>query len=167
MRRSLRREQRVALLGFVFAVTIVMALLGLPFWNPLVARLRRIFLGRVSSARPRARTFGLLAAVLGVLIAVNLVRNWCLRFEKPTLALARKSAREEGTLARTGPVTIWWSGPTDPVPMLTEQMETVRQRFEQLVDEPVDTPPLRVLVFDKRRAFVAYHRKCDRRRRYC
>jgi hypothetical protein len=42
--------------------------------------------------------------------------------------------------------------------MLTEQMETVRQRFERLVDEPVETPPLRALVFDKRRAFAAFHR---------
>jgi hypothetical protein len=151
------REQRVALLGIVFGVTILMALLGLPFWKSVVARFGG-FSWVVYPLLALGATLGLVVSLIGVFVVVAVVRNWRMRFEKPTLALARKSARDEGTIARTGPFTVWWSGPTDPVPMLTEQMETVRQRFERLVDEPVDTPPLRVLVFDKRRAFVAYNR---------
>jgi hypothetical protein len=151
------REQRVTWLGIVFGLTILMAVFGVPFWNPLVARFGG-FSWALYPLLALGATLGLLVAIFLVLLTVNVVRNWRMRFEKPTLALARKSAGDEGTIARTGPVTIWWSGPTDPVPMVTEQMEIVRQRFERLVDEPVEAPPLRVLVFDKRRAFVAYHR---------
>jgi hypothetical protein len=152
-----RREQLVGWLALLFSITIVTALIGLPFWNALVAKVGP-FSWILYPLLALGAALSFLAAVIAVLAVIFIIRNWRLRFEKPTLALARKSARDEGTIARTGPLTIWWSGPTDPVPLVTEQMETVRRRFEHLIDEPVDTPPLRLLIFSERRAFAAYHR---------
>ena len=44
--------------------------------------------------------------------------------------------------------------------MLREQMETSRRRFEALLGEvPEARPPLRILCFSKRGAFVAFHRQ--------
>ncbi len=106
-----------------------------------------------------ATIVGLSATLFVVLVVVIVVRDRLMLVEKHALAFARKCSRQVGTVERCGPVTIWWCGPTDPAPMLMEQMATSRERFERLVDEPVESlPPVRVLVFERRSAFVAYHR---------
>jgi len=152
-----RREQTGSWLAVLFAMTIVMGLIGLPFWNSLVARLGG-FAWLVYPLLAFGATLGLLVALVLALAVTALVRNGRMRYEKPALAWARKCARQEGTIERSGPLTIWWCGPHDPVPMVLEQMGIARTRFEHLVDEPVVAPPLRVLVFDARTGFVAYHR---------
>ena len=152
-----QRELTVTFLGIIFGLTIVMSVVCLPLWTSLVARFGG-FAWLVHPLLALGATLGLLAAIFVVMAVFFTLRNWSMRYEKPILALARKVTRQEGTVERVGPVTIWWSGSTDPVPVFTEQMGTVRQRFENLIDERVETPPLRVLVFDERRAFVAYHR---------
>ena len=152
-----RREQVRAWVWLLLIVTILMALVGLPGWSRTVERFGG-FAWIVFPLLALVATFGLVAAVIFLLVVVSLVRNLRMRFEKPILALARKSARQEGTIERSGPVTIWWCGSTDPGPIVMEQFEVIRKRFEQLIDEPSETPLLRVLVFDTRGAFVAYHR---------
>ena len=42
--------------------------------------------------------------------------------------------------------------------MVMERLAVVGKRFEQLIDEPVESAPCAVLVFDTRRAWLAYHR---------
>ncbi len=152
-----RHEQLVAWLAILFAMTVLMSLIGLPFWNPLVAR-AGLFSWILYPLLAFGAVLGLLVALFATGTIVIAIRNWRLRFERPVLARARKCAREEGTIARIGPLTIWWSGPIDPVPLVTEQMETICKRFERLVDQPVDARALRVLVFHQRRAFIDFHR---------
>ena len=103
---------------------------------------------------------GLIALLFLIFVVVALTRLWLSRSDRYVLSLARKCAGEEGEEARFGPITFWYSGPTDPVPMLKEQMETSRHRFEDLlVKVPETGPPLRILCFSKRSAFVAFHRQ--------
>ena len=151
-----QREQLVGWLTILIGVTVIVALIGLPFWKPLVARVG-LFSWILYPLLAFGAALSFLVAVFATIAIFIVIRNWRLRFDKPAFARARKSARDEGTIARIGPLTIWWSGPTDPVPLVTEQMETMRRSFERLVDQPVDTPALRVLVFHERRAFSAFH----------
>ena len=146
-----RREQVRAWLWLLLIVTMLVALVGLPGWSRTVERFGG-FAWIVFPLLALVATFGLVAAVIFLLVVVSLVRNLRMRFEKPILALARKSARQEGTIERSGPVTIWWCGSTDPGPIVMEQFEVIRKRFEQLIDEPSETPLLRMLVFDTRSA---------------
>jgi hypothetical protein len=104
---------------------------------------------------------GLLAAIGAFFVARNVVRFVIrVRFfrrllsEPATLAMARKYAGEEGTMVKNGPLTFWYSGPADPVPMFLEQAEVTRVRFEALLGAPrADQPPLRILCFHQRGAF--------------
>ena len=134
-----------------------MLLVGLPLWNQVAVRFGGVA-WIVFPLLALVASLGLMAAFVVVLSVYAIIRNLRLRFEKPSLALARKSAGEDGTIERSGPVTTWWCGTTDPVPTLMEQMGISHERFERLIDESVETPPLRVLVFDTRDAWVAYHR---------
>jgi hypothetical protein len=107
---------------------------------------------------------GAAAAFFGIVVAIAIIvvqaRSLLSRSERYTLWAARNSADEEGMIQRVGPITLWWSGPDDPAPMLKEQMEIARGQFENLVAEPVDLGrPLRILCFSKRSSFVHYHRR--------
>jgi hypothetical protein len=109
-------------------------------------------------------SLGAAAAFFAVVVAIAVVfaiaRMLLFRSERYTLRVARKSADEQGTIERVGPLTVWWSGPDDPVPMVSEQMEVARNQFEHLVNEQVDLGrPLRVLCCSKRSSFVCYHRQ--------
>jgi hypothetical protein len=100
------------------------------------------------------------AVVVAIAAAFVVARSLLSRSDQFTLRVARKSADEEGKIERVGPLIIWWSGPDDPVPMVTEQIEVARNQFERLLEEKVDLGrPLRVLCFSKRSSFVCYHRK--------
>jgi len=60
-------------------------------------------------------------------------------------------------VVRSGLATVWYSGPTNPVPLLMEQMETTRSRLESLLGKAmVGQPPPRILCFRKRIAFQAF-----------
>ena len=155
-RAKARRQQVVRWLIIITGLTFLMALIGLPLWNPLVARvglLSWIFYPLLAFGA----TLSWLLAVFATIAIFIVIRNWRLRFDRPVFARARKSARDEGTIARIGPLTIWWCGPTDPVPLVAAQMEAMRRSFVLLVDQPVDAPALRVLVFHERRAFSRFH----------
>jgi hypothetical protein len=155
------QAQNQQLVGWVIIVTcvmIVMVLIGLPFWNRLVAR-AGVLSWILYPLLVFCAALGWLATCFIAIVIFAVIRNWRLQFEKPVLARARKCARDEGAIARLGPLTIWWSGPADPAPLVTQKLESMRQSFERLVDQPVDTQPLRVLVFHERRAFIAFHRK--------
>ncbi len=156
-RAQSRREQTISWLAVLFAMTIIMGLIGLPFWNSLSARVGG-FAWLVYPLLALGATLGLLVTLVLALAVIAVVRNWRMRYEKPALAWARKCARQEGTIERFGPLTIWWCGPQNPVPMALQQLGIARTRFEQLVDEPVAAPALRLLVFDARTGIVAYHR---------
>ena len=97
-----------------------------------------------------------------ILILILLARNWAkvlfLRVEGIALARARKVARREGEVTRLGGTTFWCSGPDDPVPMLTKELETTRQRFAAMFAVPDAGPRrLRFFCFATRAGFEAYH----------
>jgi hypothetical protein len=155
---QLRRVQINGWLVILGAAALFTGLIGLPFWGTLSNRFGRSA-WIVVPLFILGAAVGLLTTFLAVLLIVSLVRNWLLLVEKPALAFARKCARQEGTIERTGLATIWWCGSTDPTSMVLEQMETSRRRFERLIAGPLEAlPPVRILVFDERRAFLAYHR---------
>jgi hypothetical protein len=156
-RAQSRREQVIACLVLVLMLSLGMAFIALPLWNPMVARFGGLS-WIIFPILSLGAVLGLLIVIFGALILILLAHIWRQRFEKPALALARKCARDEGTVVRSDPLTIWWSGTVEPVPMLTEQLQIVRRHFEQLIEEPLDTPLVRVLVFEERRAYAAYHR---------
>jgi hypothetical protein len=94
--------------------------------------------------------------ILG-LIVVNLLRYGPLRSEHHVLALARRASGDAGNVQRLGPVTVWWSGDTDPVPLLMENMEAMRARFESLLGKETGCQiPLRILCFRQRSAFETF-----------
>jgi len=98
-----------------------------------------------------------IVAVFLVLVSVSEVRARRLKSEPCVLARARKASGEEGEVVRHGPLTVWYSGSTNPVPLLMEQMEATRSRFESLLGrETGSTFPLRILCFRKRSAFGAF-----------
>ena len=78
--------------------------------------------------------------------------------EPTTFAMARQCAGEAGEIVRDGPLTIWFSGSTDPAPMLREQEGVSRVRFEALIGEPlVEQAPLRIVCFHDRAAFQKFN----------
>jgi len=96
------------------------------------------------------------AAVL-VVVLVYVVRARRFKSEPYILARARKASGEDGEVVRSDAATVWYSGPTNPVPHLMEQMEATRSRFESLLGREVrNLPPLRILCFRKRSAFQAF-----------
>jgi hypothetical protein len=103
-------------------------------------------------------TFGLAVALFLGLVAYSLVKNLLLRSESLLLARARKAASCEGDVTRIGGTTIWCSGPDDPVPMLTQELETTRSRFASMFATEDSGPPrLRVLCFATRAGFETFH----------
>jgi hypothetical protein len=105
-------------------------------------------------------TPGLFAAPIIPYILFALIRNRLFSGEKFAMAHARKVAGEGGEEVELGPLMLWYSGPTDPAPMLLEQMEAVRGRFATMVGEEIEVRgPLRIFCFDRRDAFVAFHRQ--------
>jgi len=100
---------------------------------------------------------GLPAVFFIALVLHNVMRARRLRGESYVLASARKASGQEGEVVRSGPVTVWYSGPTNPVPLLTEQMEASRSRVESLLGREIgNQPPLRILCFRTRSAFEAF-----------
>jgi hypothetical protein len=156
---QLRKESAKHIRTFILSLAILAVFIGFLLSGPVGNHFRRyywIVLPLVSLVV----VLGLIALLFLIFVVVALIRLWLSRSERYVLTRARKSAGEAGEEARLGPITIWYSGPTDPVPMLQEQMETSRLRFEDLFGEVPETgPPLRILCFSQRSAFVAFHRQ--------
>jgi hypothetical protein len=143
-----------AILMLTFWVAVVF---GMFLWAPVEARFPDTFWIALPIVAVGA-TLCLFAALFLVLIACILVKNLLLRSESLLFARARKAAKREGDVIRIGATTIWCSGPDDPVPMLTQELETTRGRFASMFATTDDGPPrLRVLWFETRAGFEAFH----------
>jgi hypothetical protein len=95
--------------------------------------------------------------VFGVLFAIVFLRIKRLKGEGYVLKLAGKAAGEEGEVVRSGSTTVWYTGPTNPAPLLLDHMESTRKRLEALTGTDIGSPPfLRILCFRKRRDFEAF-----------
>jgi hypothetical protein len=91
------------------------------------------------------------------LVLIYFVRTSRLRSEGYVVALARHASGEKGDIERSGPLTIWWSGPSRPVPLLIEQMEVMRSRMQALIGAEIGGQhPLRILCFRSRSGFEAF-----------
>ncbi|HEV3237275.1 MAG TPA: armadillo/beta-catenin-like repeat-containing protein [Gemmataceae bacterium] len=101
-----------------------------------------------------------IATVLGLpilAIAVYRIKLAVLQHETFDLAIARKSAREEGTLFRLGAVTVWYSGTSKGMEILEDQLEETRSRFAEYVNESIEIiSPLRLVSFAHKEQFGAY-----------
>ncbi len=103
-----------------------------------------------------ATIIGFVAVIFVVLVLLNVMRAGRLKDERYVLALARKAAGDDGEVVRCGPATVWYSGPTNPAPLLMEQMEATRGRLEALLGREIVSQPPRILCFRERRAFEAF-----------
>ena len=93
------------------------------------------------------------------LYLVTSARKRVLKNEHFTLSLARRSAGVAGTESQNGPITIWSSGPSDPAPMVQQQLELVRGGLSALLGRQIQPrAPLRVYWFDTRDSLERYHR---------
>ena len=143
-----------ALLMIALWVTVIF---GIFLWAPVETRFPETFWIVLPIAAVGA-TFGLVAALFLGLVAYVLVRNLLLRSESLLFARARKAAKREGDVTRIGATTFWCSGPDDPVPMLTQELETTRGRFASMFATEDGGPHrLRVLCFATRVGFETFH----------
>jgi predicted RNA-binding Zn-ribbon protein involved in translation (DUF1610 family) len=99
------------------------------------------------------------AGLVGFIAVLWILRRRRLKSERATVAMARKSTGRDGEVVKDGPMTVWYSGPDDPVPMLRKQLETASHRFATMTGEAPTEPPHRVLVFHDRAAFVRFHQR--------
>ena len=72
---------------------------------------------------------------LAMRVFLQILAGYRLLGEPAAIARARHCAGVPGEVVRDGPSTIWYSGPTDPTPMLGEQREAARARFESLLGD--------------------------------
>lgn len=96
----------------------------------------------------------------GVMVVRYLVGAGRMANAGHALEVARTCAREAGRDASFGPASVHVFGPGDPVPMLRDQMEACRGRFEELLGAPIPAEaPFRVFAFGTREAFDAFYRR--------
>jgi hypothetical protein len=95
--------------------------------------------------------------LLGAIFAVVFLRLQRYKGEPYVLKRAGKSAGEEGEVVRSGTTTVWYTGPTNPAPLLMEQMGSTRSQLGAVTGTEVGSPPfLRILCFRKRSGFEAF-----------
>lgn len=137
---------------FASAVTLLLAgsvaqWLGVDFWvaAPLVAFLA---------------VAGFFALIIFMAVIVQLRHQRMLRSPRQALAFAQKIAGATGRVETAGLVTVWSSGDDAPASYFVERLNAVRETFEKRLGEPVgNLPPLRIFVFSRRGAFLAFHRQ--------
>lgn len=158
-----KREQKRnigILLIFLAVFTIILSFILSNFVGDYLGRVGWIVLPLISLMVLALSFLGIFALFFIPLFAVALSRTLLMRHEGYALAHARKVAGNEGEVVRTGPFTVWYFGLSDPVPMLMEHAEIARCRFESLLGEKVVSQlPIRIFVFERRDALVAYHRQ--------
>jgi len=142
----------------LIALAIMAMSIGLYYAGHVVAQTGSGYWIAVSLATLVAAVWWFTAFFLPIFL-VTLARRRVLTNERYTLLLARKSASVAGTEIRNGPITIWSSGPSDPGPMLREQLELVRGRLSSLLGREIESrAPLHIYCFDKRDSLESYHR---------
>ncbi|QDV35668.1 hypothetical protein [Tautonia plasticadhaerens] len=156
--QQVRREQARALRAIPGVLLLLMVVLGFLLSEPVETHF-----GDHSWVALPLVALGAVVVFFGVTIAVALVialvRNRLLGCEGYAFAMARRSCGKPGEVSRSGPLVAWSSDPPTPLPMLGEQLEVARRRFESLLGEPVEVRlPIRILCFGRRSAFVAYHK---------
>jgi len=140
-------------------VAIVSVSIGLYYAGRAVAQTGPGYWIAVSLAILVVALWWLTAFFLPIFL-VTLARRRVLSNERYTLLLAKKSAGVEGMEFRDGPITIWSSGPSDPVPMLREQLELVRGGLSSLLGREIEPrAPLHIYCFDQRDSLGSYHRR--------
>jgi hypothetical protein len=99
------------------------------------------------------------ALFVASLLMIHVVRSRLLTSEPFILKRAAKCAGEKGDVVRSGTTTLWYSGPTNPAPLLMEGMESTRSRLHSITGSEAMQPPfLRVLLFRKRAGFEKFVR---------
>ena len=79
--------------------------------------------------------------------------------EEAALAKARACSGEDGTIVRVGPITIWYSGTDDPVPILQDEISASHRRLEDLLGETaIADPPLTILCFHDQPALLKLYK---------
>ncbi len=153
-----KRNQVIGWFAILILIAMVAIPIGMALWNAFGDRFDASGLIAVPLLVLAVGGGLLVSLILAIAIAL-MIRDRRSLVEKHALAFARKCAQEEGTIDQHGSLTVWRYGPTDPTSMLIEQMETSRERLERLLGEKVETvSPVRALVFETRKAFLAYHR---------
>jgi hypothetical protein len=151
-----RRRERLGLFLLAFLFFLLAVVLVWPFTAFLEARQ-----GWLAAPVLTVGLFvGLLVLFCGAMIVRILAGSLSMRLPARALKAARTCAGEQGRHVALGPVSVHVFGPGDPTPMLQEQVEVCRNRFEALTGEPLDPAlPLRVFAFGRRTAFEGFCRR--------
>jgi hypothetical protein len=155
-RAERRRQAKLGffLLAFLFLVVAFGAVL--PFVGQLQADHGWL--------APTAVVLGLGGALFllfcGAMVVRVLAGKWSMMLPGHGLKVARTCAGERGRETSFGAVTVHVLGGDDPTPMLQDQFEVCRSRFEGLVGEPFHPDrPLRVFAFGRRAPFEGFCRR--------
>jgi hypothetical protein len=162
LRHQPRKEPRKEIAKGVLIILALLSLVGIFGWLMLgnfVSSLLGISHWIVLPLLIVATIIVSLVVFMAVIFAVFILRRRRLQREPFVLGLARQFAGEEGNVVRSGSTTVWYSGPTNPVPVLLQQMEFARSHLESLAGREIGHPPfIRILCFQKRAGFDAFVR---------
>jgi hypothetical protein len=151
-----RRRERLGLFLLAFLFFLLAIVLVWPFAWLLEARH-----GWLAAPALTVGLFvGLLLLFCGAMVLRILAGSLSMRLPGRALKAAETCAGEKGRHVALGPLSVHVFGPNDPAPMLRDQLEVCRGRFEALTGEPLDPAlPLRVFAFGKRAAFEGFCRR--------
>jgi hypothetical protein len=137
---------------------MVSVLIGLYYAGRVVAQTRSSYWIFVPLAILVGGIWWLTVFLLPLFLLTS-ARSRVLKNERYTMSLARTSVGAQGMTFQNGPITIWASGPSDPIPMLRDQLELVRGRLSALLGRAIEArAPLRIYCFDQRDSLKSYHR---------
>jgi hypothetical protein len=151
-----RRRERLGLFLLASLFFLLAIVLVWPFAGFLEARQGWL----AAPALTVGLAVGLLLLFCGAMIVRLLAGSLSMRLPGRALKAARTCAGEPGRHVALGPISVHVFGPGDPTPMLQQQVEICRSRFEALTGEPLDPAlPLRVFAFSRRAAFEGFCRR--------
>ena len=102
----------------------------------------------------------LFVLLVGWVVLRTLTRGLLMSNLGHALKVARTCAGEAGRCVSLGSISVYVFGRNDPIPILEDQVETCRRRFESLLGKTVDPEhPLRIFSFGKRMAFEGFCRR--------
>jgi hypothetical protein len=138
-------------------LAIMTVLSGLYYTGNLISHRGKSFWVFVPLATLVVGVWWLTVFLMPIVLATT-ARRQVLKNEHYTLAVARRTAGVAGTTFQEGPITFWSSGPSDPIPMLLEQLKLVRSRFAGLIGRAVEpAAPLRIYCFERRDSLEHFH----------
>jgi hypothetical protein len=155
--RAERRHQ--VRIGFVIITVALLAVAVALSW--LVSAFARSTFGWHTTLVITPGIFLALFVLVVAIVRLQVVaRRWRMSRGAYALGLARACSGEVGRKAMLGPVAVYVYGGEDIAPMLREQLEICRVRFESLVGTSLPNDRrLRVLVFGQRKAFEGFFRR--------